>query len=265
MSAYTVKQLAVLSGVSVRTLHHYDEIGLLKPARIGANGYRYYGRDELLRLQQVLFHRELGLPLDEISRLLDAPDFDRVEALKAQKVKLLADAKRYLRLVRTIDETLAALNGETEMNDKAIYRGFEPQKQSEYEDWLVDRHGQGVRKSIEESKRRMTGRSSAELERSQAEYQSVEDGLADALRQGSPADSTPVQALVKRHHAWVGDMWGRTPSRDAYVGLSQTYAAHPDFVARFEAKAPGLTEYIGQAITVFADRELGGLTAQRWD
>ncbi len=260
MSAYTVKQLAVLSGVSVRTLHHYDEIGLLKPARVGANGYRYYGRDELLRLQQVLFHRELGLPLDEISRLLDAPGFDRVEALKAWKVKLLADAKRYRRLARTIDETLAALNGETEMNDKKIYQGFEPEKQAEYEDWLVKRHGKGTRQAIDESKRRMAERPRAEFERSQAEYQSIEDGLANAVLKGSPADSAPAQALVKRHHAWVGDMWGRTPSRDAYVGLSQTYAAHPDFVARFEAKAPGLTEYLGQAIKVFAERELGDRT-----
>lgn len=80
MSGYTVKQVAKLSGVSVRTLHHYDEIGLLKPESVGANGYRYYGQDELLRLQQILFHRELGFPLAEIARVLDAPDFDRVAA-----------------------------------------------------------------------------------------------------------------------------------------------------------------------------------------
>ncbi len=256
MSAYTVKQLAVLSGVSVRTLHHYDEIGLLKPARVGANGYRYYGRDELLRLQQVLFHRELGLSLDEIQRILDALGFDRVQALKAQKQKLLADAKRYRRLVRTIDETLAALKGETEMNDKAIYRGFQPEKQAQYEDWLADRLGDGVRDTIAAQKQQLARRSPSELEHLQAEYQSVEDGLADELKRAAPADSAPVQALVRRHHAWVGAMWGRTPSRDGYVGLSQTYAAHPDFVARFEAKATGLTEYIGQAIQVFADREL---------
>jgi len=256
MSAYTVKQLAVLSGVSVRTLHHYDRIGLLKPACIGANGYRYYGRDELLCLQQVLFHRELGFPLNEISRLLDAPGFDRIEALKVQKRKLLADATRRRRLVRTIDETLAALNGETEMNDKALYQGFEPQKQAEYEDWLAAKHGDGIRKSIETSKRAMAERSGPDFQRLQAEYAAVEDGLADSLQQGSPADSTQVQALIRRHHAWVGQMWGRTPTREGYVGLSQTYSGHPDFVARFEAKAPGLTEYIGQAIGVFAEREL---------
>ena len=85
MGDYTVKQVAKLSGVSIRTLHHYDEIGLLKPARVGANGYRYYGRDELLRLQQILFHRELGFALDEIQKLLGAADFDRKAALRAHR------------------------------------------------------------------------------------------------------------------------------------------------------------------------------------
>ena len=81
MSNYTVKQLARLSGVSVRTLHHYDEIGLLRPAFIGENRYRYYGREELLRLQDILFHRELGVPLQEIGRLLEHEGRDRVAIL----------------------------------------------------------------------------------------------------------------------------------------------------------------------------------------
>src|SRR5881275_446631 len=108
----TVSEVAKLSGVSVRTLHHYDEVGLLKPACVGANGYRYYGKDELLRLQQILFHRELGFPLDEIARVLDAPDFDRVAALKAHRARLEAEAARFGALIRTIDQTLAALEGD---------------------------------------------------------------------------------------------------------------------------------------------------------
>ncbi|HEX7946887.1 MAG TPA: MerR family transcriptional regulator, partial [Phenylobacterium sp.] len=139
MGGYTVKQVAKLSGVSVRALHHYDEIGLLKPDAVGANGYRYYGRDELLRLQQILFHRELGFPLDEIKQVLDAPGFDRVAALKAQRARLEAETKRYRALVRTIDTTLAALQGATTMEDKAMYRGFDPKKQAEHEAELVGR------------------------------------------------------------------------------------------------------------------------------
>jgi DNA-binding transcriptional MerR regulator len=122
MSVNTVKKVAKLSGVSVRALHHYDEIGLLKPACVGANGYRYYGRDELLRLQQILFHPELGFPLEQIRQVLSAPEFDRVAALRAHRERLKAEVRRYQRLVRTLDATLAALEGD--MDDKAMYRGF---------------------------------------------------------------------------------------------------------------------------------------------
>jgi DNA-binding transcriptional MerR regulator len=117
MSVYTVKKVAKLSGVSARALHHYDEIGLLKPACVGANGYRYYGRDELLRLQQILFHPELGFPLEQIRQVLSAPEFDRLAALRAHRERLKAEVRRYQRLVRTLDATLAALEGNTDMDD----------------------------------------------------------------------------------------------------------------------------------------------------
>src|SRR6185295_6874936 len=109
MKLLTVKQVAKVSGVSVRALHHYDEIGLFKPALIGANRYRYYGRDELLRLQQILIHRELDIPLTEIAAILDDPKFDQVKALKDQRRKLQVEAERYAELVRTIDRTIASL------------------------------------------------------------------------------------------------------------------------------------------------------------
>src|SRR5262245_17201851 len=96
----TVKQVAKISGVSVRALHHYDQVGLLKPALIGENRYRYYGREELLRLQQILIHRELGIPLTEIRAILDDPRFDRRKALREQRARLLAEAERYAELVR---------------------------------------------------------------------------------------------------------------------------------------------------------------------
>src|SRR5947209_6467723 len=102
MSVFTVSEVAKLSGVSVRTLHHYDEIGLLKPACVGENGYRYYGKAELERLQQILFHRELGFPLEEVRRVLDAPDFDRGAALRAHRGRLMAQARRYRALVKTL-------------------------------------------------------------------------------------------------------------------------------------------------------------------
>ncbi len=256
MSVYTVSELAKLSGVSVRTLHHYDQIGLLKPATVGANGYRYYGPAELLRLQQVLFHRELKLPLEQIRLALDAADFDLKAALRAHRARLTAEARRYRALIKTLDATLAALEGETEMDDKDIYKGFSPEKQAQYETWLVDRYGGDTQKRIDESKAAMKTWSKADMAASMAEVEAVEAAVAQAMADGLPADSAAVGRLIARHADWVGRAWNRLPSREAYVGLAGLYQEHADFRARYEGRAAGLTDYLAAAMTAFAEREL---------
>jgi len=256
MKLYTVKEVAKLSGVTVRALHHYDQVGLLKPAQVGENGYRYYGREELLRLQQILFHRELELPLEAIADVLDQPGFDRVGALRRHRKTLSAKAARYRRLIQTLDRTLAALEGETDMKDEDLYQGFAPAKQAEYEAQIIDRFGEQARASIEASRKAMKTWSKADWERQGGEYAEVESSLGKALADGLPPDSEPVLALIRRHHAWVGAMWSRTPSREAYIGLGQLYSDHPDFRARYEAVQPGLTEYLAAAMRAFAEREL---------
>lgn len=250
MSGYTVKQVARLSGVSVRTLHHYDEVGLLKPDSVGANGYRYYGQDELLRLQQILFHRELGFPLEEIRQVLDAPEFDRAAALKAHRARLEAETRRYRRLVRTIDETLAALQGATTMDDKAMYKGFDPKRQAAHEADLVGRFGEKVRPVIEQARAVVANTTQAAFDARQAEFAVIETALAKALSAGE------VQALVRRLHTWVGGWWGAEPTRERFIALGGFYVEHPEFRARYEAKAAGLSEYLAAAMKAFAEREL---------
>jgi DNA-binding transcriptional MerR regulator len=256
MSVYTVKQVAKLSGVSVRALHHYDEIGLLKPAHVGANGYRYYGRDELLRLQQILFHRELGFPLDEIRQVLNAPEFDRVAALRAHRERLMGEVRRYRRLLHTLDATLAALEGDSDMDDKAMYRGFSPEKQAEYEAWLVSRLGSGVQTRIDDAKARMKDWSQADMDRHVTEVEAIEAALARAMADGLPANSPETRDLIRRLHAWVGRGWNRSPGRKAFTGLAKIYQEHPDFRARYEGRAAGLTDYLVEAVGAFAEREL---------
>src|SRR5262245_56289762 len=109
--AYTVKQVAAISGVSVRTLHFYDEAGLLKPARPGANGSRFYEEPELLTLQQILFYRELGFELKEIKRVLARADFEKVEALRSHRAVLQESLTRTRTLLETIDKTIQHLEG----------------------------------------------------------------------------------------------------------------------------------------------------------
>lgn len=122
--AYTVKQVAELSGVSVRTLHFYDESELLKPAWTGANGYRFYEEPQLLTLQQILFYRELGMQLRQIRQLLGRPDFQRVDALRSHRKALEERLARTRRLLETIDHTIDHLEGRKPMNGEQIFAGF---------------------------------------------------------------------------------------------------------------------------------------------
>lgn len=258
MASWTVKQVAKLSGVSVRTLHHYDEVGLLKPACVGANGYRYYGREELLRLQQILFHRELGFSLDEIGRVLDADGFDRVAALKAHRAKLAGDVVRYRRLMKTIDQTLAALEGDQAMDDKAMWRGFDPELQAKYEARLVERLGPGVKADIAAAYDRQKGWKQADYDRVQGEWVAIGQGVAAAMRDGLPPDSDAVRAWMRRLCDWLAIHWGKPPVRASLIGLGRLYETDPDFHERLEGElGAGFPEYISTAMRLYAERELG--------
>ncbi|MCD7059938.1 MerR family transcriptional regulator [Pelagibacterium xiamenense] len=252
---HTVKQVAQMAGVSVRTLHHYDAIGLLSPAHVGTNGYRYYGRDELLRLQQILIHRELGIPLAEIGAILDDPGFDRLDALVHQRARIAQQADRYAEMLRTIDRTIAELKGDRGMKDEDLYSGIvDPRKQAEYEDWLAKRYGPGVARQIEESKARAGALPEAEMAAAMDELKAVEQGLAQAMKDGTAPEGGANDALLERHRAWVSRMWDRPCPAEAYAGLADMYLAHPDFVARYEAIAEGFAEYLAKAMKAYAGR-----------
>lgn len=254
MTRYTVKQMAKLSGVSVRALHHYDGIGLLKPAAIGENGYRYYGREELLRLQQILFHRELGLALEEIRALLDDPRFDRLAALTAHRGKLESERERFRHLIATIDSTIAQINGERDMADKDLYQGFSQEKQAQWENEIALKFGDAGREKIEESKRNFGKMTPADMAAQKSEMEAINVAFAEAMAAGEAVDAPRVQALVARHYAWVCRAW--KPNRGAYIGLGQMYVDHPDFRATYENVAPGLAEYLSAAMRIYAEAVL---------
>src|SRR6476469_189907 len=134
--SYTIKKLAVMSGVSVRTLHFYDEVGLLKPAYVGANGYRHYEEPQVLMLQQILFYRELGFELKQIKRILGRPDFDKIAALESHRKVLRKKAAHTRRLIRNIDETIEHLKGKKKMKGQELFAGFDPKEQTKHEQYL---------------------------------------------------------------------------------------------------------------------------------
>lgn len=256
MKELTVKQLAAISGITVRTLHHYDEIGLLHPARVGTNGYRYYGRQEQLRLQRILFHRELGVPLTAIAELLDLEGPDQIGVLRQHRQKLETERERYRVLIETIDHTIEELEGERTMANADLYRGFSPEKQAGYEAWLIEKYGEPMRESIEQSRSAWSKKSPAEqkqfMEASGRELQDVEQALAGAMRHGVDPESDAVAALIRRHRAWVAMMWNKPCSPETYAGLADLYLSHPDFVSRYEQIGTGFSQYLTRAMKLHA-------------
>ena len=258
MKTYTVNQLTQLAGISVRTLHHYDDIGLLKPAFTGNNRYRYYGEEELLRLQQILIHRELDIPLADIAAMLDAPGFDRVQTLQQQRERLKSQAKRYARMVKTIDRTIARLKGDRAMKDADLYSGVvSPEKQAEYEAWLVERYGPNMEVQIEHSRKAMSKMSKDEIAASMKELEAVEQGMAEGLRRGIPPQAASLDPMLERHRAWVGRAWGGNCPPETYAGLADIYE-HPDFRARHESIEPGFADYLTTAMRSWAKRSADG-------
>ncbi len=254
MKDYTVNQVAKLAGVSVRTLHHYHDIGLLTPACIGENGYRYYGEAELLRLQQILFYREFGLSLSEVSALLDASDFDRMAALRAHRSRLREEVNRYRLLLRTIDRTIADIKGDGKMNVEKLYEGFSATKQDAYVEDLVTTLGEDARDQIVQGRSRYERRSGAAKKAAMQALADIEGALVARMQAGVAPGDPALDVLLERHQTWIGDMWGKACDASAYAGMADIYAAHPDFRARYESLGTGFTDYLCAAMRAYSAR-----------
>ncbi len=249
-TAYTVQQLADLAGVTVRALHHYDAIGLLTPAARTEAGYRLYGEKDLLRLQQILFFRELDFPLDQIAALLDAPGFDPVRALERHRELLQAQRDRLARLMETIDKTIAGLKEDMMgLTDEELYAGFSKEDAERYRREARELYGEEVVEASEQRARKMT---KEQMQAVQAEGEEVTRGLAD-LTDRAPGDPV-VQALIARHYAWVCHFW--TPNAEAYAGLGDLYTDNPEFRATYDKYRPGLADFMKAAMSYYAEHNL---------
>jgi DNA-binding transcriptional MerR regulator len=242
--AYTVKQLSDLAGVSIRTLHYYDEIGLLKPAAYGVNGYRYYSEGDLLRLQQLLFFKELGLSLEEIEEIIDRPDFDVLHALETHKLALQLKVKRLDRLIQTVDNTIMHLKGNLEMSKKQYFEGFTEEKQRQYAKEARRLYGEKSVKASEDLWNSYTPEKKAAI---QAEQQQIYQDLVAVMDKGY--DSPEVQQVVARWHQHLRYFY--EPSVERLQGLGHLYNQSPDFIATFQKIHPDLPAFLEKAITFY--------------
>jgi len=244
---YTVKQLADLAGVSPRTLRFYDRIGLLKPEAVGANGYRYYGEKSVLRLQQILFYREMDLPLKEIKTLMSRRGYNAIRALEGHRTALQGRIERLIRLVRTVDGTILHLKGEKTMIQKQMFEPFTEEQQAEYAKEAEKRYDPEI---VRASNRKWNAYSPAEKKRIMDEGNAVYADIVAAIPKG--AGGPEVQACMARWHRHMKHFW--SPNKAQLLGLAGTYNDSPDFRANFEKIDPRLASFMREAVAIYVER-----------
>jgi len=241
---FTVKQLSKMAGITPRTLHYYDEIGLLKPSQVGENGYRYYGEEALVRLQQIMLYRELDLPLDHIKQIMGRRDFDVLIALESHKVELKKRIAQMDRLVATVDLTITHLKGKTEMSHKQLFEGFSEEQQAEYEKEAAQKYDPEI---VKASNKRWKNYTAAEKQHIQDEGNAVYEDMLKAMPKG--AASPEAQAGVERWRRHMEYFW--VPNDEQLVGLASLYNDDPRFKANFDKIDPNLAVFMREAVTIY--------------
>ncbi|HTX90960.1 MAG TPA: MerR family transcriptional regulator [Anaerolineales bacterium] len=246
--SYTVKQLSDLAGVSIRTLHYYDEIGLLGPDSVGANGYRYYGDGSVLRLQQILFYRELGLELSQIKDIVARADFDVQSALESHRKSLQGRVERLNRLIATVDDTILHLKGKKAMSKKQLFEAFSDEEQAKYAAEAEQMYDPAT---VRASQKKWKSYTPADKQRIADEGNAAYEAIVAAIPLGP--GSPQAQAGVERWRKHMDYFW--TPNLEQLVGLTELYNSDPRFKANFDRIDPRLAEFMREAVKIYVGKK----------
>ncbi len=246
---YTVKKLSNLAGISVRAIHYYDEIGLLKPSAIKENGYRVYSDQELTKLQQILFFRELEFPLEKIKQIMQATEFDSLQALNDQRSLLELKKKRLEHLLLTIDKTINSLKGGESMSNDDKFSVFNDPTYQKYKDEVEQRWGQT--QAYKQSKERANKMTKADWERIKNESEDIYKQFTAQFKSGVSTDSSGVQVQVERFYQHLRNFYDL--SYKMFKNLGQMYVDDPSFRDFYEKRANGLAVFMRDALAIYAN------------
>ena len=251
---YTVLKLGQLAGVSTRTLRYYDELGILKPARVNSSGYRIYGAQEVERLQQIMFYRELGVPLETIKDIVTHPSFDGAAALKEHRERLLARRSQLDMLIANVDKTIALTEGRLTMSDKEKFEGFKQkmidENERKYGNEIREKYGDDVVNKSNAKLHDMTETQYSEVTKLGEE---LAETLAEAFKTGDPAGEL-AQKAADMHKQWLMFYWPQY-SPEAHAGLSQMYVDDERFTAHYDQEQPGTAAFLRDAIHIYTGRK----------
>jgi len=247
---YTVQKLAVMAGVSTRTLRYYDEIGILKPERINSSGYRIYGQSEVDKLQHILFYRELDVRLESIKEIVTERAYDGTNALKDHRENLLAKREQLDMLIANIDKTIEASEGKINMTDKEKFEGF---KQKMIDD-NVKKYGEEIKakygdEQLNQSNKKLKDMTKEQYDEWEDLGKSVIDTLKSAFATGDPAGEL-AQKTADLHRQWLSYSWG-SYTKEAHAGLAQMYVDDERFNAYYDKEQPGSAEFLRDAVLIY--------------
>ncbi len=247
---YTVQKLGKLAGISTRTLRYYDEIEILKPARINSSGYRIYGQKEVSLLQQILFYRELGVNLKNIKQILSSPSFDSTSALKEHREKLLTKRKQLDMLIANVDKTIAVTEGRSTMSDNEKFEGFKKQiiddNEIKYGNEIREKYGN---EQVNASYNKFKNMTKEDYDKLETLGTNVIKTLKEAFKTHDPS-SPLAQKAAKLHKEWLSYSWDNY-SKKAHAGLAQMYVDDERFTAYYDKEQPGLAKFLRDAIFIY--------------
>lgn len=251
---YTVSELAQLSGVSGRTLRYYDQIGLLKPARINSSGYRIYGEKEVDLLQQILFYRELEFSLEEIKKIINHPNYDEFAALKKHYHYLKKKRDRLDRIMATIEKTIASKEGGIPLPDQEKFAGFKEkliaENERKYGKEIREKYGDELVDASNAKLRSMSPEDFQALTQLEEEILSL---LEQAYATGDPA-SDVAQKMAAKHKEWLMYSWPNY-SKEAHAGLAEMYVADERFTAYYDRRVKGGAKFLRDAILIYLGKK----------
>lgn len=247
---YTIQKLCQLAGISTRTLRYYDEIGILKPARINSSGYRIYGQKEVDLLQQIMFYRELGVNLDTIKEIMSSGEYDVMAALDNHLVKLLAQRQQLNMLIENVTKSIDARKGLIKMSDKEKFEGFKKKLVEDNE----QQFGKEVREKygdeeVEQSNRKLLNMTREQYDRFEQLSQEVLDTLEAAFATGDPAGEL-AQKAADLHRQWLCFTWN-SYSKEAHAGVARMYVEDERFTAYYDKKQPGMAKFLRDAVLIY--------------
>lgn len=250
---YTVQKLGKMAGISTRTLRYYDEIGILKPQRINSSGYRIYGQNEIDRLQQILFYRELGIKLETIKDIVTSPTFDGVNALKEHQKRLLDRRDQLDALIANVEKTIFSTEEGVTMMNNEKFEGF---KQKTIDD-NEKTYGKEIRAKygdvkVNKSNEKLKNMTQAQHDEVEHLTEEVMETLAKALKTGDPS-SELAQKTADLHKQWLLLYW-KEYSKEAHAGIAQLYVDDERFTAYYDKERPGTAEFLRDAINVYTGK-----------